>query len=297
MVAYVVAFTILVVAGMFLRTVILNFFVGPLIVVGSDALARRRDPGSASAIYLITRSKPWGIGILIGYWSHVLTDTADSVGTMMFFPFTTQHYSIGMWQYSSQQGRYGDAAAYYSSLGWAWDVVWLVLMLLLARKALTAEYFHTNVEPADPFWGTLQHRFRMPDHVRRAVFRAYVVYGAARLVGWFLWARLLNPKRGTETMDLSWTGGADDYVDGQHDAMSFSSVGRAVPIHRMSSGSVAVRRSPTSRQAGSAHDRSDDHDTRFASSSRSGSRGAVPHDTATSSTALLAGCTGAGDRR
>ncbi len=160
----------------------------------------------ACVVYLITRSKPWGIGILIGYWSHVLTDTADSVGAMMFFPFTTQHYSIGMWQYSSQQGRYGDAAAYYSSLGWAWDVVWLVLLVLLAREALTAKYFHANVEPADPFWGTLQHRFRMPDHVRRAVFRAYVVYGAARLVGWFLWARLLNPKRGTETMDLSWTG-------------------------------------------------------------------------------------------
>ncbi len=49
MVAYVVAFTILVVAGMFLRTIILNFFVGPLIVVGSVALvtpllSRRRSP-------------------------------------------------------------------------------------------------------------------------------------------------------------------------------------------------------------------------------------------------------------
>ena len=49
MVAYVVAFTILVVAGMFLRTIILNFFVGPLIVVASVAvvtplLSRRRPP-------------------------------------------------------------------------------------------------------------------------------------------------------------------------------------------------------------------------------------------------------------
>ena len=32
MVAYAVAFTVLVVGGMFLRTMILNFFVGPLIV-------------------------------------------------------------------------------------------------------------------------------------------------------------------------------------------------------------------------------------------------------------------------
>jgi membrane-bound metal-dependent hydrolase YbcI (DUF457 family) len=161
---------------------------------------------AASLVYVVTRNKPWGIGVLIGYWSHVLTDTADSVGTMLFFPFTTQHYSFGMWQYASQEGRYGDAAAYFSSLGWAWDVVWIVLVLLLARKALTAEYFHTNVEPVDPFWGILEHRFRIPDHVRRAVFRAYIVYGAARVVSWFLWARFLNPERGVETMDLSWTG-------------------------------------------------------------------------------------------
>jgi hypothetical protein len=45
----VVAFTVLVVAGMFLRTIILNFFVGPMIVVGSVAvvtplLSRRRPP-------------------------------------------------------------------------------------------------------------------------------------------------------------------------------------------------------------------------------------------------------------
>jgi hypothetical protein len=49
MVAYAVAFTVLVVAGMFLRTMILNFFVGPLIVVAAVAvvtplLSRRRPP-------------------------------------------------------------------------------------------------------------------------------------------------------------------------------------------------------------------------------------------------------------
>jgi hypothetical protein len=38
MVAYVVAFTVLVVAGMFLRTMVLNYLVGPLIVVVSVAL-------------------------------------------------------------------------------------------------------------------------------------------------------------------------------------------------------------------------------------------------------------------
>ena len=49
MVGYAVAFTVLVVAGMFLRTLVLNFFVGPLIVVASVAvltplLSRRRPP-------------------------------------------------------------------------------------------------------------------------------------------------------------------------------------------------------------------------------------------------------------
>ena len=49
MIGYVVAFTVLVVAGMFLRTMVLNFFVGPLIVVASVAvvtplLSRRRPP-------------------------------------------------------------------------------------------------------------------------------------------------------------------------------------------------------------------------------------------------------------
>lgn len=37
-VAYVIAFVILVVGGVFLRTVILNFFVGPMIVVATVGL-------------------------------------------------------------------------------------------------------------------------------------------------------------------------------------------------------------------------------------------------------------------
>ncbi len=49
MVAYAVAFSVLVVAGMFLRTLVLNFFVGPMVVVVTVAvvvplLARRRSP-------------------------------------------------------------------------------------------------------------------------------------------------------------------------------------------------------------------------------------------------------------
>ena len=48
MIAYAVAFTVLVVAGMLLRTIVLNFFIGPLIVVATVAaltpLLSRRPP-------------------------------------------------------------------------------------------------------------------------------------------------------------------------------------------------------------------------------------------------------------
>ena len=87
-------------------------------------------------VLLVFRSKQWALGLLIGQWAHVLTDICDSVGTMVFFPFSTQHYTIGMWAYAAQQGKYGDAAAYYSSLGGVWDFFWL-LMVLTGFQVLT----------------------------------------------------------------------------------------------------------------------------------------------------------------
>ena len=35
-----------------------------------------------------------------------------AIPALALFPFTTQHFTIGMWAYASQEGRYGDAAAY-----------------------------------------------------------------------------------------------------------------------------------------------------------------------------------------
>ena len=58
------------------------------------------------------RSREWFLGLLVGTAAHVLTDAFDSVGTMLFFPFTTQHYSTGMWAYAAQQGANGDGAAW-----------------------------------------------------------------------------------------------------------------------------------------------------------------------------------------
>lgn len=159
----------------------------------------------ALLVLALTRNKAWFLGLVIGAWAHVLTDTFDSVGTMLFFPFTLQHYSTDMWAYASQQGRYGDAAAYYSSLGGLWDFVWLCLALS-GFKVFNREFFFSTVVPADPAWGWLRRKFAMSDRAMLAAYRAFFFYGACRIFGWFLWARLLNRRRGKEYLDLSWGG-------------------------------------------------------------------------------------------
>lgn len=159
----------------------------------------------ALLVLAVTRNKAWFLGLVIGAWAHVLTDTFDSVGTMLFFPFTTQHYSTGMWAYAAQAGRYGDAAAYYSSLGGVWDFFWLCLAVS-GFKVFSREFFFSRVVPADPAWDWMRRKFRMSDRAMVAAYRAFFVYGACRIFAWFLWARLLNPDRGKEYLDWSWGG-------------------------------------------------------------------------------------------
>jgi membrane-bound metal-dependent hydrolase YbcI (DUF457 family) len=151
------------------------------------------------------KNRAWFVGLLIGGWAHVLTDTFDSVGTMLFFPFTTQHYTTGMWAYASQAGRYGDSAAYYSSFGGVWDLGWL-LLALTGWRVLRRDYFMASVIPTDPAWGWLRSRFRLSDDILLGAYRAWFVYGASRIFAWFFWARVLNPERGTQTLDWSWGG-------------------------------------------------------------------------------------------
>lgn len=151
------------------------------------------------------KSREWSLGILVGGWAHVLTDCFDSTGTMLFFPFTTQHYSFGMWSYAAQEGRYGDASAYYSSLGGVWDAFWLG-MCLLNRQVFSRKYFLERVAPYDPAWHWMQRRLRCSSDVLFVVYRAYFIYGAARVLGWSLWARLVNPERGRNVLDLTWGG-------------------------------------------------------------------------------------------
>lgn len=150
---------------------------------------------------LIFKSREWSLGLLIGTWAHVFTDCFDSVGVMLFFPFTEQHYSTGMWAYAAQAGRYGDAAAYYGSLGGIWDLFWLAL-LALNYQSLRRRYFFENVAPYDPAWNFFRRRLLMSDRALLIVYRAYFLYGACRIFGWGIWA---HGSQGSP-WDLSWGG-------------------------------------------------------------------------------------------
>ncbi len=149
----------------------------------------------------VFKSREWAVGLLVGTAAHVLTDMFDSVGTMVFFPFTTQHYTTGMWAYAAQQGRYGDAAAYYSSLGGAWDLFWLCIALA-NYKALSRRFFFSTVVTSDPFWPWLRRTFRLSDRTLLAMYRSYFFYGGGRIFAWFIWARLVKHA----PLDLSWGG-------------------------------------------------------------------------------------------
>jgi hypothetical protein len=148
-----------------------------------------------------TRNRAWAVGLLVGQWAHALTDIGDSVGTMLLFPFTTQHYTVGMWAYASQQGKFGDADAYYSSLGGVWDVVWLGLVLV-GWRALTREAFFGRVVPADRAWLWLRRRLDLSNRAMFALYRAWFLYALTRIVAWTAIARL----RSRTPIDLSWGG-------------------------------------------------------------------------------------------
>jgi membrane-bound metal-dependent hydrolase YbcI (DUF457 family) len=155
----------------------------------------------------ITRHRAWALGLLVGQWAHVLTDSFDSVGTMLFFPFSTDRYAVGLWSYSAQAGRYGDAAAYYSSLGGLWDMAWLAAGLA-SFEVLRHGWFTREIEPTDPLWAWLRRRWHLRRSTLLALYRAWFVYAACRIVGWTLWARFVNPDRGTMTFDPTWGGPA-----------------------------------------------------------------------------------------
>ncbi|HEX3455345.1 MAG TPA: metal-dependent hydrolase [Gaiellaceae bacterium] len=150
-------------------------------------------------IYGVWRKPVIAYSFLIGQWAHALTDTGDTVGTMLFFPFTTHLFAIGAWAYAGQLGRQVDAGAYYSGLGFVWDGIWLA-WAIASWRVLTRKYFYSNVMVGDPFYrwagATLSAGLLL------AIYRAAFFYGACRWVAWTIWAHVVNNFK----LDLTWGG-------------------------------------------------------------------------------------------
>jgi membrane-bound metal-dependent hydrolase YbcI (DUF457 family) len=153
----------------------------------------------AALIFLIWKSRIWAFSFLVGQWAHALTDTLDTVGTMLFFPFTTHLFSLGAWAYAGQTGRYVDAGAYFSGLGFVWDGFWLAWGVL-SWRVLTRAYFRETIMVADPFWGRAARYF--PETALVAMYRISFFYGTCRWIAWLIWAHVVR----SFAFDLSWGG-------------------------------------------------------------------------------------------
>lgn len=147
----------------------------------------------ALVVLWITRSRAWALGILIGQWAHVLTDIADTAGVMPFFPFSLEPVTISMWKHAASEGRYGDASAYYSSLGGVWDLFWLVMLVVFAHQTLRADYFRNVIVRSDPrAWAWLHRKLRLGEEGLLLLYRGLVFYGIGRMASWFLFARVVD---------------------------------------------------------------------------------------------------------
>ena len=144
----------------------------------------------AGVIWLVSRNKVWAFSFVLGAWAHVLSDTLDSVGVMVFFPFSTWHLHLDAWQYVGEAGRSVDAIAYYMSLGGVWDVLWAAWLA-----------FHWRMFTV----GVLPHRDRPAGHlldlaadagrataVMLTIYRASAFFGVASIIGWYVWALFIN---------------------------------------------------------------------------------------------------------
>ncbi|HEX5618240.1 MAG TPA: metal-dependent hydrolase [Solirubrobacteraceae bacterium] len=144
----------------------------------------------AVVVLAVTRSRSWALGILIGQWAHVATDVSDTAGVMPFFPFSTEPVTISMWKHAAAEGRFGDAAAYYSGLGGIWDLFWFVVVIAFCSETLRFSYFRDVIVPADPRpWGWMHRTLRLPERALLLIYRGLLFYGLARMIVWFLYAR------------------------------------------------------------------------------------------------------------
>lgn len=154
----------------------------------------------ALLIYAVFRSRIWAVSFLIGEVAHVLTDTGDSVGVMLFFPFSTGHVSLGAWAYAAEHGRLVDGAAYFSCLGGVvWEGFWVALAVV-GWRVLTREYFEGTILPNDPVVRRLASH--VPIEVALIVYRTTFFWGVTRWITWMLYAHVVRHY----PVDLSWGG-------------------------------------------------------------------------------------------
>jgi len=157
-------------------------------------------------LWKVFGSKTWGLSFVIGQWAHALTDTGDTVGTMLFFPWT-YHVHFGAWAYAGQTGRFTDAAAYFSGLGGMWDAFFVVYGLF-SWRVLTRSYFDEVIFKADRFWPFVNRL--IPREALLIMYRTAFFYGTARWVAWTVWAHVIHHY----PYDLSW--GGPHWVEAEH---------------------------------------------------------------------------------
>jgi len=143
----------------------------------------------ALVILLWSKHRPWAVSFLIGAWAHVFSDTLDSVGVMLFFPFSDWHLHFNLWEYVGEAGRGHDAVAYYTSFGGLWDIFWAT-WLALRWRMLTTTHFVEKIYPTDPFWPWVKGKIGMIGAL--TVYRSSAFFGFVSIVAWTIWALFVN---------------------------------------------------------------------------------------------------------
>ncbi len=114
---------------------------------------------------------------------------------MLLFPFSTLNWSLHTWAYAAtvKGGKYLDAAAYYSSLGFVMDLFWF-FVVLGSWRVLTKEFWRTQVVPADPHvWSWLGQW--LDERGLLALYRGVFFYGVCRMIAWTTWAHVVARAR------------------------------------------------------------------------------------------------------
>ena len=85
----------------------------------------------------------WSVSVLIGEFSHIISDSFDSKGCMLFWPYLTEQYGIGFWEYRAHYGLSNDFMYFH------WGNVWApIIECFFATWAAYILYKNPNIE-----WG------------------------------------------------------------------------------------------------------------------------------------------------